>query len=226
MTAQHPYVQAPKHISECVGRFRRSLPTAVDASTLQKLGIASKNERYLLNTLRFLGLIEDGKPTPAARELFTRANDEEFHIRFSEIIKSHYVDLFQIRGDDAWTLNRTDLVTYFRGNDQTSEIVGTRQASTFQALSELSGHSSDSESSASRERPRVVQSTKKSTAKKASSAKSSRTDRREDSNALVVDPSAKSIGLTVRIELNLPAGADQATYDSIFQSIRKNLINE
>ena len=34
-----------------------------------------------------------------------------------------------------------------------------------------------------------------------------------------------SFGLTVRVEVNLPADADQETYDKIFQSIRKNLIN-
>ena len=32
-------------------------------------------------------------------------------------------------------------------------------------------------------------------------------------------------GLTVRVEVNLPADADQETYDKIFQSIRKNLID-
>jgi len=32
-------------------------------------------------------------------------------------------------------------------------------------------------------------------------------------------------GLTVRIEVNLPADGDQETYDNIFRSIRKNLID-
>ena len=34
-----------------------------------------------------------------------------------------------------------------------------------------------------------------------------------------------NFGLTVRIEVNLPAQADQETYDKIFSSIRKNLID-
>jgi hypothetical protein len=33
------------------------------------------------------------------------------------------------------------------------------------------------------------------------------------------------VGLTVRIEINLPPGGDQATYDAIFKSIRENLLN-
>ena len=35
----------------------------------------------------------------------------------------------------------------------------------------------------------------------------------------------KDVGLTVRIEINLPAVADQETYDRIFKSIRENLLN-
>ena len=33
-------------------------------------------------------------------------------------------------------------------------------------------------------------------------------------------------GLTVRIEINLPASGDQETYDRIFKSIRDNLLND
>jgi hypothetical protein len=41
-----------------------------------------------------------------------------------------------------------------------------------------------------------------------------------------VDQSTNApFGLTVRVEVNLPADADQETYDKIFQSIRKNLID-
>jgi hypothetical protein len=35
----------------------------------------------------------------------------------------------------------------------------------------------------------------------------------------------RNVGLTVRIEVNLPAAGDQETYDKIFRSIRENLLN-
>lgn len=38
-------------------------------------------------------------------------------------------------------------------------------------------------------------------------------------------PNEPHVGLTVRIEINLPADGDQETYDRIFRSIRENLIN-
>jgi hypothetical protein len=38
-------------------------------------------------------------------------------------------------------------------------------------------------------------------------------------------PADKSdFGLTVRIEVNLPPGGDQDTYDKIFRSMRENLL--
>ena len=36
----------------------------------------------------------------------------------------------------------------------------------------------------------------------------------------------RDVGLTVRIEVNLPPAADQETYDRIFKSIRANLLNQ
>ena len=36
----------------------------------------------------------------------------------------------------------------------------------------------------------------------------------------------RDVGLTVRIEINLPAGGSKETYDNIFKSIRANLIDE
>jgi hypothetical protein len=38
------------------------MPSTVSAQTLQKFGIAPNNESYVINTIRFLGLIDsDGK---------------------------------------------------------------------------------------------------------------------------------------------------------------------
>lgn len=36
----------------------------------------------------------------------------------------------------------------------------------------------------------------------------------------------KTFGLSVRVEINLPANASASTYDNIFKSIRKNLLND
>ena len=46
-----------------------------------------------------------------------------------------------------------------------------------------------------------------------------------DPPATVVN-SPGNVGLTVRIEINLPANGSQATYDNIFKSIRENLLKQ
>ena len=44
-------------------------------------------------------------------------------------------------------------------------------------------------------------------------------------NAGTAGTGKRDLGLTVRIEINLPATGDQETYDKIFKSIRENLLN-
>jgi hypothetical protein len=98
-------------------------------------------------------------------------------------------------------------------------VVGKRQAITFNALAALSGHgeafvpraTSPSSSSPAAARPKSIKTPVPTTAKAPHTVTS-------------VDPPPK-VGLTVRIEVNLPANGDQKTYDAIFQSIRKNLID-
>jgi len=48
---------------------------------------------------------------------------------------------------------------------------------------------------------------------------------KERAASLPIDGRKKDFGLTVRIEINLPADGDQETYDWIFKSIRENLLD-
>jgi hypothetical protein len=140
------------------------------------------------------------------------------------LVKAAYSDLFKLHGDDAWALDSGKLITYFRQTDQSSELVGTRQASTFRALVAYAGHAETASpnarattKAASNEKPKVKSSPKPI-------AKDS-----HNSNGLSQNVSdtgqERNFGLTVRIEINLPASGDQDTYDKIFKSIRSNLIN-
>src|SRR5271165_198537 len=56
------------------------------------------------------------------------------------MVKVAYDELFKLHGDAAWELPFDSLISFFRNNDETSDVVGRRQASTFQALSGLAGH--------------------------------------------------------------------------------------
>jgi hypothetical protein len=221
---KHPYISAQGSLVAAIRQFRESMPAKINASNLKKLGIAPNNESFLINILRFIGLIgAEDAPSAKARAVFNKNVDGEFADGFAEMIKTSYKDLFDLRKDKAWTLSEADLITFFRNADQTSRLVGRRQAQTFQTLSSLSGHQVEAPQ---------IRPTKKSNG--TSSQKMKR--RKEVTRAPALNaPTAESTGapattkremaLTVRIEVNLPAGGDQDTYDRIFKSIRSNLLN-
>ena len=67
MAERHPYSPSPGHITAAITQLRSSFPTTVNADTLKQLGIAPKNESYVINVLRFIGAInKEGKQTERA----------------------------------------------------------------------------------------------------------------------------------------------------------------
>lgn len=208
MAVTHPYISGAGNIVQVIKHLRSSFPAKVSAETIKKLGIAPKNESYVINVLRFVAVIDDdGEKTPAAKTVFSKHQDEQFEKAFSELIKISYSELFEVHGDDAWKLDKNGLITFFRSADDTGATIGSRQAATFRALAGLSGYGDVPTPGA---RKKVV---KKKPAK--------RTPKKNDE----VISAEREIGLTVRIEINLPADGEQKTYDRIFRSIRENLID-
>ena len=229
MPDKHPYVSGSGPLFQMVNQLRKSFPTAgVTAETLKKLGVAPNNESYVINVLRFISIIdEEGKKTDASTKVFNQHDDAAFQKAFAGLVKASYSDLFALHGEDAWKLDVDALIQYFRSTDDTSAIVGRRQATTFQGLSNLSGYA---------DAPQVKAiPTKKSPPPAKSSAKAPSKSKGE-TPAIAAQPAAqtsegagggrrRNVGLTVRIEINLPADGNQETYDRIFKSIRENFID-
>ena len=221
MTDKHPYMSGGGAIIKAVEHLRRSLPPTIDASVLKKLGLAQKNESNLINVLQFIKVVsEDGTPTDEARSVFTQHDDVAFAKAFCGMIKAAYSDLFSLHGDASWTLDQSALITYFRQTDKTSAVVGARQATTFQTLSELCGQRevgvarppSPRKEKPGKEKAKLLKSDVQAPEQKAPPIQTN-------------TPKDRDLGLTVRIEINLPASGDQDTYDRIFKSIRDNLLN-
>ncbi len=214
----HPYISGANNITQMIGFLRKNFPQAVTSETVKKLGLASNNESYVINALQFLGIIdEEGKRTEPGQKIFALHDDAAFQKEFSDVVKSAYKDLFELRGDDAWSLSRNELIGYFRSADKTSEIIGTRQASVFQALRALSGHGVAEEGKPA---PKGKVGPKPSIKPKAAASKSEKINIDNP-----IKHGSKDIALTVRIEINLPAGASSETYDNIFKSMKANLLN-
>lgn len=216
MADRHPYSPSPGGVSAAINQFRKSFPTTVTAETLKQLGIAPKNESYVINVLRFVGAIDkEGKQTSEAVTVFSHHNDADFQKDFEKMVQAAYGDLFDLHKDAAWQLDGDKLIAFFRSKDKTTDLVGRLQASTFQLLAGFAGHGSAPP-------PPAAKSTVKTKPDKARTPK----PQSKDANAPVHNNGDKrDIGLTVRIEVNLPPAGDQDTYDRIFRSIRENLLN-
>lgn len=224
MADTHPYISGAGNVAQMVARLRKAFPAAISAETVKKLGLAPNNESYVINVLQFVGVIDsEGKKTPDAAKVFSHHNDEEFAQSFGALVKKAYAALFELHGEHAWDLDNDGLVTFFRQSDQTGEIIGKRQASTFRVLANLSGHGDLPEVKT----PKPQKAAKPSIAAKSKQKKlqdSAPKEHSEDAKPQVNLNSGASLGLTVRVEINLPADGTKETYDSIFKSIKENLL--
>jgi len=230
MAKSYPYISSSGPIVQAVTHLRKTFPSKLDADTLRKLGIAPKNESYLINIFRFIGIIdEEGKKSDKAAKVFSQHEDAAFKKAFGEIVKSAYSGLFSLHSD-AWTLSSDALITFFRQTDDSSAIVGGRQANTFRALSALSGHGdipqpkANAKGSQSGKRVTSGKVSAKVTKSKLTPPEAERASS-ESRSQVPLKNLSPNVGLTVRVEVNLPADATQEAYDRIFQSIRKNLID-
>jgi hypothetical protein len=221
MADKHPYVASVSGLAQLLKQLRKSFPSVVNSETLQKLGILPKNESYGIAILKFLGIIdEEGKKTDRA-SVFSQHEDQAFQNKFSELVKGAYSDLFQLQGEDAWSLEKSKLIQFFRTADNSSDIIGQRQAATFQVLSAFAGHGELPDAKAKTTQPKNPKPVKKLSAKKPPLAS------KIDAEKVILEHSSskQNVGLTVRIEINLPVAEDQKTYDNIFRSLRENLLN-
>jgi len=208
----HPYISGSSHITMMIEKLRSKFPKIVNSETIKSLGLALNDEKSVINALQFIGIIgDDGKPHSEHNKIFFHSEDEDFQKGFSEIIESAYCKLFDTHGEKAWTLDDPSLVSFFRITDKTSETVGKRQARVFKVFSALSG----------KIEPPIKRARQKAgNSSKASPPKPKDTPLKTQSNTII-----DHLGMSIKIDVNLPSDASKETYDNIFRSIREHLIN-
>jgi hypothetical protein len=199
LAERHPYSPTPGGLTAAINQFRNSFPDTVNAETLRSLAIAPKNESYVINTLRFIGAIDkEGKQTDKAAIFYQ--GDGEFQKSVEEMLKVAYKDLFALYKDEAWRQPSDKLISFFRSKDKTTALVGKLQASTFQLLASLAGHGV----------PLEPASIKKPAPKfpKPARSQARQVGRLGGGSSNIGSERDKDIGLTVRIEVNLPPSGD------------------
>jgi hypothetical protein len=226
MAVEYPYVNAQSALTKAFAQFRKSFPATMDAATLQKFGIAPSNESYVINTFRFLGLIDgDGKKADDAAGFFF-GGDAAFNSGLEDAIRAAYESLFADFGEDAWNNDRAEIATWFRVTDKTSDVVGGRQASTFQTLAALAGHGELPLTVVTPAKPTSTRGPSNATkSSKGTQGKSPATGAESQKSSGGTGGGKNQLDMTVRIEINVPAGATPAEYDAMFASIRKHLID-
>lgn len=221
--ATHPYISGAGNVTQMVQQLRKAFPATVNAETVKRLGIAPNNESYVINILHFIGVIDgEGKKTDAAAKTFSAHKDQDFYEKLSGLIQTAYKDLFDLHGDNAWLLSNDDLITFFRQSDQTSAIIGGRQAATFRALAALSGHGEVLE--LKNKKTVKIMGASKNAAAKTRQYQSIKPEANAHTKAGGNSAGEPNIGLTVRVEINLPADGSKEVYDNIFKSIKDNLL--
>jgi hypothetical protein len=221
----HPYISGAGNIAQMIGFLRKTFPTTVNSQTVKKFSLAPNNESYVINALQFIGIIDqEGQRTDKGHDIFV-LNDDDFPGAFEGLIRDSYKDLFDLRGEDAWTMTKPQLISYFRTTDKTGETVGARQAAVFMTFRGLAGHAQPLDTEVTKTTAKQKQAKPKITKSKGSKVVDGAPANGATVNINNAD-SRRDMALTVRIEINLPANGSKETYDNIFKSIRANLINE
>lgn len=224
----YPYISGQGALVKTIEQFRKSFPSTVDAAYFKRMGIAPGNESYMINILRFLGLIDDtGAKVEEAADAFY-GTDQHFKDGLTALVQKAYKPVFDELGADAWTESRDTLSHWFRMVDKTTDLIGGRQASTFLALAGASGNGAPVEArSSSKSTPKTPAKTQPKKSSAANDAPPKDDIQRQPSGGLTVNGGGSSeggpIGLSLRIEINVPVGATADEYDAMFASIRKHL---
>lgn len=230
--ATYPNISAQTALAQAFTQLRKgTFPAKVDAGYLQRFSIAPGNESYVIAILRFLGLIDEDTNRINENTEFFYSGDEGFESGLENALRESYSQLFDEMGDRALDASREELLNWFRAADKTSELVGRRQAATFQTLAALAGHGQlpSGRSNSTKTRTTDPDTTTRQKTQKRPKAKKVDTGATLGNGAPMISNreagNTQDVGLTVRIEVNLPPGGDADTYDAIFASIKKHLMS-
>lgn len=178
------------------------VPTKVTQKYLESVGFMSKNDRYLISILKFIGFLDtNGVPTEKWRAY---RNREAAPGVIAQAIRTAYSDLFDTF-PDAYRKDNEALRNYFSTHTTHSERTIGLLVRTFTALCELANFDTV---------PKEESVPKRTTPETA--------EVRVPQTTLL-----GSSGMTVNlnIQLTLPATEDTSIYEKLFAAMKKNLLS-
>src|SRR5437667_9867209 len=91
-----PYA-SPKNVLDVTERYRhRGLRTPFTLDLMGQIGVPDGAAHRTLQTLKLLGLVDDGGEPTEALEALKRASEEEYRPRLAQILRSAYHNIFTV----------------------------------------------------------------------------------------------------------------------------------
>lgn len=201
-----PHAASAKRFLEHVQKA--GVPEKVTQKYLEKVGFKSKNDRYILGILKFLGFVDGtGVPTKTWRAY---RNKESAGAVLATAMREAYGDLFRTY-PDAHRKDSEALRNYFSAHTTVAESTLGLIVNTFKTLAGVA----DFEATV----PDLQDESPASAADTETPSK--KVKARRDSGA--EDQGIGRPAININIQLQLPATEDGAIYDKLFASLKKHL---
>lgn len=202
--AEYPYLTKTSAIKTFLSKVQETgIPAAVSQKHLASIGLASSNDRPLIPLFRALGFInQSGVPTEVYRSYKNRAEAKKVLAR--AILKA-YSGLYATY-PDAHKLDNETLANYFRTRTGASERTVSAIVNTFKTLCESAdfGEIETIEEEKEPEKREIVS--------------------KDERKTRALPPSFSTPAITINIQLQLPITENEAVYEKLFASLRKNLL--
>jgi hypothetical protein len=184
------------------------VPPKATVAWIKRIGFTSSNDTSMLNVLRYIGFIDStGVPTPAWKEYRGR----DFKEILGRAIKSGYESLYAVY-PDAHDRPNADLFHVFSSQTTSGKATVDKMVTTFKALAGEAVFSSDAGAAAA-----TAQASSSGTQAGGSNAP-----------AVAARTQTNATGMTVNInvQLTLPEGSDENTYEAFFKAMRTHLLTD
>ncbi len=200
--ADYPYTSNVKKLKEFIETIiSRNVPDKVNQPYLEKIGFTSKNDRPIIQVLKYINFI-DSKNVPTENYNAYLDTTKQKTI-LAKCIKEGYSKLYQLYSD-AHTRDNEVLTNFFRQETKLGEGAVKYMLLTFKALCELADFGSDGITTSSQQQIPV---------------------QAEEKGTIIRQIQTAPQGMTIHlnVQLHLPTTEDTTIYDAIFKSMRKYL---
>ncbi|EQA46553.1 hypothetical protein LEP1GSC050_0113 [Leptospira broomii serovar Hurstbridge str. 5399] len=201
------YINSVKNVPAIMKKIiEGTAPEKFTTEHLKKIGFPSSNDRALIGVFKDLGFLdESGTPT---QRYHNYRNTHTSRQVLGEALKEAYSEIFHINENPSGG-DKPAIIGLFKSKHNVGDQVAGYMANTFLSLLDLSD----------------ITATPKSAKSKETTSEDVELVKQTELSDVPLKTSI-SANLRYNIEIHLPSTKDIEVYNSIFKSLRENLLNE